>query len=72
MSAITPPILLLPLLSTSPCVGRSVAIVAAYLMYSRHLDTEAALGLIRESRPNIECVLSTQSGARRSLITALR
>ena len=36
--------------------GRSATIVAAYLMYTRNLDTEAALDMIRAVRPNIECV----------------
>jgi hypothetical protein len=30
--------------------GRSVTIVAAYLVYSRDLDAQAALDLIREAR----------------------
>jgi hypothetical protein len=36
--------------------GRSATIVAAYLMYSRNIDTETALEMIRKVRPNIECV----------------
>lgn len=43
-------------------LGRSAAIVAAYLMYSRHLDTDGALALIRQSRPNVEYVPSTKYG----------
>lgn len=35
--------------------GRSATIVAAYLMYTRNLDTESALEMIRTVRPNIEC-----------------
>ncbi|KAK0241705.1 hypothetical protein EDD85DRAFT_902245 [Armillaria nabsnona] len=35
-------------------MSRSVTIVAAYLMYTRHLTPEAALELIRKSRPNID------------------
>jgi hypothetical protein len=31
--------------------GRSITIVAAYLMYSRDLNVQAALDLIREARP---------------------
>jgi len=34
--------------------GRSVAIVAAYLMHSRDLDPDSALSLIRKVRPSIE------------------
>ena len=34
--------------------GRSVTIVAAYLMYVQHIDYEAALDLIRNVRPNIQ------------------
>lgn len=36
------------------CTGRSATIVAAYLMYSRDLDTNSALELIKKARPNIE------------------
>jgi dual specificity phosphatase 12 len=36
--------------------GRSATIVASYLMYTRNIDTEAALEMIRKVRPNIECV----------------
>ncbi|KAF8635395.1 hypothetical protein AX15_000395 [Amanita polypyramis BW_CC] len=35
-------------------ISRSATIVAAYLMYSRDLDTNAALELIKKARPNIE------------------
>ncbi|RDB30141.1 Tyrosine-protein phosphatase yvh1 [Hypsizygus marmoreus] len=35
-------------------VSRSATVVAAYLMYSRNLDTENALEMIRDVRPNIE------------------
>ncbi|KAG7439997.1 uncharacterized protein BT62DRAFT_1051642 [Guyanagaster necrorhizus] len=35
-------------------MSRSVTLVAAYLMYTRHLSPEAALELIRKSRPNID------------------
>ncbi|KAF7316499.1 hypothetical protein MIND_00169000 [Mycena indigotica] len=35
-------------------MSRSVTIVAAYLMYTQNIDTEAALELIRQSRPNID------------------
>ncbi|KAF7325997.1 hypothetical protein MKEN_00450600 [Mycena kentingensis (nom. inval.)] len=35
-------------------MSRSVTIVAAYLMYTQNIDTEAALNLIREARPNID------------------
>ncbi|PFH48684.1 hypothetical protein AMATHDRAFT_5592 [Amanita thiersii Skay4041] len=35
-------------------VSRSATIVAAYLMYSRNMDTESALELIKEARPNVE------------------
>ncbi|KAK0212756.1 hypothetical protein DFS33DRAFT_1377223 [Desarmillaria ectypa] len=35
-------------------MSRSVTLVAAYLMYTRHLTPEAALELIRKSRPNID------------------
>ncbi|KAJ7064795.1 hypothetical protein C8F01DRAFT_1128222 [Mycena amicta] len=34
-------------------MSRSVTIVAAYLMYTQNIDTEAALDLIRKARPNI-------------------
>lgn len=37
-------------------IGRSVTIVAAFLMYSRHLDRDSALELIREARPSIGSV----------------
>ena len=42
------------LLNLMQCAGRSATIVAAYLMYSRDLDTNAALELIKKARPNIE------------------
>ncbi|KAF9051219.1 hypothetical protein BDZ89DRAFT_1088719 [Hymenopellis radicata] len=35
-------------------MSRSATIVAAYLMYTRHLTPEAALELIRKSRPQID------------------
>ncbi|KAF7318817.1 hypothetical protein HMN09_00217000 [Mycena chlorophos] len=35
-------------------MSRSVTIVAAYLMYTQNIDTEAALDLIRKARPNID------------------
>lgn len=35
-------------------ISRSSTIVAAYLMYSKNLDTEAALEMIKNVRPNIE------------------
>ncbi|KAG6812879.1 hypothetical protein H0H92_015807 [Tricholoma furcatifolium] len=35
-------------------VSRSATVVAAYLMYSRNLDREAALEMIRNVRPHIE------------------
>ncbi|KAI9463024.1 hypothetical protein F5148DRAFT_1276528 [Russula earlei] len=35
-------------------MSRSVAVAAAYLMYSQNIDTIAALDLIRKVRPNIE------------------
>ncbi|KAG5654417.1 hypothetical protein H0H81_002606 [Sphagnurus paluster] len=35
-------------------ISRSATVMAAYLMYSKHLDTEAALQMIRSVRPNIE------------------
>ncbi|GLB42290.1 putative dual specificity phosphatase, catalytic domain [Lyophyllum shimeji] len=35
-------------------VSRSATVVAAYLMYSKNLDTEAALEMIRNVRPHIE------------------
>ena len=44
------------LLDTIGGTGRSATIVAAYLMYSRNLDPEAALEIIRNVRPNIEYV----------------
>jgi dual specificity phosphatase 12 len=34
--------------------GRSATIVAAYLMYSRQIDCETALELIRKARPSIQ------------------
>lgn len=34
--------------------GRSVTIVAAYLMYAKGLDPAAALALIRKARPFVE------------------
>jgi hypothetical protein len=36
--------------------GRSVTLVAAYIMYTQHKTPEEALELIRQSRPNIEYV----------------
>jgi dual specificity phosphatase 12 len=36
--------------------GRSVTIVAAYLMYSQNLDETAALDLIRNVRPEVQSV----------------
>ncbi|KAF8127807.1 hypothetical protein K438DRAFT_1789705 [Mycena galopus ATCC 62051] len=39
--------------------GRSVTIVAVYLMYTEKIDTEAALDIIRQARPNIEYVYLT-------------
>ena len=50
VSIVTPFILL----NLMQCAGRSATIVAAYLMYSRDLDTNAALELIKKARPNIE------------------
>lgn len=35
-------------------MSRSPAIVAAYLMYSLHLDTDGAIALIRQSRPDVD------------------
>lgn len=35
-------------------ISRSATIVAAYLMYSRDMDTNSALELIKNARPNIE------------------
>ncbi|KAF8186844.1 hypothetical protein K438DRAFT_1595981 [Mycena galopus ATCC 62051] len=35
-------------------MSRSVTIVAAYLMYTEKIDTEAALDIIRQARPNID------------------
>lgn len=35
-------------------MSRSATIVAAYIMYSRHIDCEAALEIIRKARPSIE------------------
>ncbi|KAF9467838.1 hypothetical protein BDZ94DRAFT_1155524 [Collybia nuda] len=35
-------------------ISRSATIVAAYLMYSRNMDTESALEEIRNVRPNVE------------------
>ncbi|KAK7044814.1 hypothetical protein R3P38DRAFT_2881005 [Favolaschia claudopus] len=35
-------------------MSRSVTIVAAYLMYSEHIDTQTALDIIRRARPNID------------------
>ncbi|KAG6897417.1 hypothetical protein C0992_001731 [Termitomyces sp. T32_za158] len=35
-------------------IGRSASVVAAYLMYSKRLDMEAALEMIRKVRPSIE------------------
>ncbi|KAF5379079.1 hypothetical protein D9615_005973 [Tricholomella constricta] len=35
-------------------ISRSATVVAAYLMYSKNLDTGAALEMIRNVRPNIE------------------
>ncbi|KAJ7247897.1 hypothetical protein B0H12DRAFT_1186698 [Mycena haematopus] len=35
-------------------MSRSVTIVAAYLMYTRNIDTQAALDIIRQARPNID------------------
>lgn len=35
-------------------MSRSATIIAAYLMHSQNLDPEAALALIRKSRPNID------------------
>ena len=69
MSAIVPTSDLTPLLN--PQLGRSPAVVAAYLMYSRQLDTEGALQLIRESRPDVEYVRSTGSGTYRNPITSV-
>lgn len=37
-----------------------MAIVAAYLMYSRQLDTDAAIVLIKQSRPGVEYALSAK------------
>jgi len=68
MSTTAPSDPIAPLLN--PPSGRSPTIVAAYLMYSRHLDTDAALQLIRESRPDVEYVFSTESGACHSPITS--
>jgi hypothetical protein len=41
--------------------GRSATIVAAYLMYSKNLDPEGALKLVRQARPFIECVYRLDS-----------
>ncbi|KAJ7118631.1 hypothetical protein C8R43DRAFT_1035569 [Mycena crocata] len=35
-------------------MSRSVTIVAAYLMYTEHIDPQSALDIIRKARPNIE------------------
>ncbi|KAJ7461746.1 hypothetical protein B0H11DRAFT_2055850 [Mycena galericulata] len=35
-------------------MSRSVTIVAAYLMYTQNIDTQSALDIIRQARPNIE------------------
>ncbi|KAH9946860.1 hypothetical protein B0H21DRAFT_778859 [Amylocystis lapponica] len=35
-------------------LSRSVTIVAAYLMYSLNIDTDAALEMIRQKRPNVQ------------------
>ncbi|KAJ6487779.1 hypothetical protein C8R45DRAFT_994291 [Mycena sanguinolenta] len=35
-------------------MSRSVTIVAAYLMYTKNIDTQAALDIIRQARPNID------------------
>ena len=41
---------------TTPVPGRSTTIVAAYLMYSKKLDPQSALELIRKARPIAEYV----------------
>ena len=45
------------LLNTNARSGRSPTIVAAYLMYSRQMDADAAIALIRQSRPDVEYAL---------------
>ena len=45
----------------SALLGRSVTIVAAYLMYAKNLDATAALDIIRQVRPSMWFVQATFS-----------